>query len=100
MKKGHLIKHIFVALWLFSGGATALAYAAMDEQAPELEISEWINGEGITLESLCGKVVIIEFFQLWCPGCNHSSILLMEKWGGDFYHQISAGELIHRLLQE
>jgi len=48
--------------------------------APELEISEWINGEGVTLKDLRGKVVVLEFFQMWCPGCNKFSIPLMKDW--------------------
>ncbi|MBT7306569.1 MAG: TlpA family protein disulfide reductase [Gammaproteobacteria bacterium] len=67
--------------------------AEVGEQAPELEISEWINGDGVTLESLQGKVVIIEFFQLWCPGCNNFSIPLMAEWGGKYFHEIKAGKL-------
>jgi thiol-disulfide isomerase/thioredoxin len=48
--------------------------------APEWVISEWINSEGFTLSDMRGKVVIIDFFQLWCPGCNKFSGLLMKKW--------------------
>jgi thiol-disulfide isomerase/thioredoxin len=48
--------------------------------APPMDISLWINGEGFTLKDLRGKVVVLEFFQLWCPGCNRFSIPLMKKW--------------------
>ena len=51
-----------------------------DNQAPEWVISEWINSPGLTLEGLRGKVVVIDFFQLWCPGCNKFSGPLMDKW--------------------
>ena len=51
-----------------------------DNHAPEWVISEWINSDGLTLTGLRGKVVIIDFFQLWCPGCNKFSGPLMEKW--------------------
>ena len=51
-----------------------------DHQAPEWVISEWINSNGLTLEGLRGKVVVIDFFQLWCPGCNKFSGPLMKKW--------------------
>ena len=36
-------------------------------QAPEWAISEWINSNGLTLAGLRGKIVVIDFFQLWCP---------------------------------
>lgn len=56
-------------------------HAAADRiKAPEWDVSEWINGTGTTLEALKGKVVIIDFFQLWCPGCNNFSIPLVETW--------------------
>lgn len=38
--------------------------------APELLVSQWFNTGGpITLEQLRGKVVVIEAFQMLCPGC-------------------------------
>lgn len=38
--------------------------------APELSVSQWFNTkEPITLESLRGKIVVIETFQMLCPGC-------------------------------
>lgn len=38
--------------------------------APELMVSQWFNTPGpITLENLRGKVIVIEAFQMLCPGC-------------------------------
>ncbi|NIS07899.1 MAG: TlpA family protein disulfide reductase, partial [Candidatus Dadabacteria bacterium] len=50
------------------------------KKAPSLETEVWFNSSGLSLESLKGNVVVIEFFQLWCPGCNKFSIPLMNKW--------------------
>ena len=36
--------------------------------APELDVSEWL-GEACPLELLRGRVVLIEAFQMLCPGC-------------------------------
>jgi thiol-disulfide isomerase/thioredoxin len=55
---------------------------------PEWQISEWINGEGTSLAELRGKVVVIDFFQFWCPGCNSFSGPLMRRWGEKYRHQI------------
>ncbi len=43
-------------------------------QAPELIISQWFNSKDeITLAGLRGRVVVIEAFQMLCPGCvNHA----------------------------
>lgn len=39
----------------------------------ELEVSQWLNHKGLTPQDLRGKVVLIEVFQMLCPGCvNHS----------------------------
>ena len=32
-----------------------------------------------TLESMKGKVVVIDFFQMWCPGCNSFALPLMNQ---------------------
>lgn len=38
--------------------------------APDLSISQWFNApEDLTLGKLLGKVVVIEAFQMLCPGC-------------------------------
>ncbi len=39
-------------------------------QAPELQTIHWFNTDApLTLESLLGRVVVIEAFQMLCPGC-------------------------------
>lgn len=38
--------------------------------APELQVTHWLNSpEPVTLESLRGRVVLVEAFQMLCPGC-------------------------------
>lgn len=61
--------------------------------APEWIISEWINGKGKSLKELRGKVVIVDFFQLWCPGCNQFSIPLLNHWEKVFDKEIKDGKL-------
>ncbi len=54
--------------------------------APELEISEWLRGQATSLQKLRGKVVLLDFFQIICPGCHraHPHIVQMqEKYGKD-----------------
>jgi thiol-disulfide isomerase/thioredoxin len=34
-----------------------------------LDVSEWVNSAPISMESLRGRVVIVEAFQMLCPGC-------------------------------
>ena len=48
-------------------------------QAPDLQISQWFNTEGdLSLDDLKGKVVMIEAFQMLCPGCVSHGIHLAQ----------------------
>lgn len=54
------------------------ARAAPD--APELQVSEWLNAEEpVILADLRGQVVVIEAFQMLCPGCIHHGIPLAQS---------------------
>jgi thiol-disulfide isomerase/thioredoxin len=44
-------------------------HATIGECAPELQIEKWMQGEPTSLPQLRGKVVLIEVFQVNCPGC-------------------------------
>jgi len=37
--------------------------------SPALQISEWVQGDYIQLDTLLNQVVLIEVFQVNCPGC-------------------------------
>ena len=71
----------------------ALNSAPVPRPAPEFEVGVWMNGEGVTLSELRGKVVLIDFFQLWCPGCKRFSIPLVTQWKQTFAADIQAGRL-------
>ena len=48
--------------------------------APEIQASEWINTDGpLTLSGLRGKVVVIEAFQMLCPGCVSHGLPLAQE---------------------
>lgn len=53
--------------------------------APEIMVSEWFNSkEPLTLEKLHGKVVVIEAFQMLCPGCVSHGLPQAQKIAGLF----------------
>ena len=43
---------------------------AIGKPAPPITAETWINGNPQTLESLKGKVVVIDFWAAWCPSCR------------------------------
>ena len=43
--------------------------AKVGEKAPFLSVSEWVKGEPTNIDQLSGHVVLIEIFQVNCPGC-------------------------------
>ena len=46
------------------------------EMAPELAVSQWFNADTeVTLEALRGEVVVVEAFQMLCPGCVSHGVL-------------------------
>lgn len=48
--------------------------------SPDWNVSDWINGDPGPLPNQRGRIVVIHFFQLWCPGSNDISIPLMNEW--------------------
>lgn len=61
--------------------------------APEWDIAEWINSPPLRLHDMRGQVVVIDFFQLWCPGCKTFTIPLMKQWEQDFAAEIAADQM-------
>lgn len=49
--------------------------------APALAVDEWVRGRPTTLDELKGKVVLLDIFQIICPGCHkaHPEIVRMQK---------------------
>ena len=43
--------------------------AQIGKKAPNLKVSEWVQGNGANLDQHSGNVVLVEVFQVNCPGC-------------------------------
>ena len=43
--------------------------AQIGKKAPNLKVSEWVQGNGSNLDQHGGNVVLVEVFQVNCPGC-------------------------------
>ncbi len=51
--------------------------------APEIASGEWINSEPITLKSLHGRVVLIEFWTFACYNCRNT-LPALKKWDAEY----------------
>jgi thiol-disulfide isomerase/thioredoxin len=87
-----LVKHTLLLSLLFVWQSPAIA-EMQNNLAPEWQVSKWFNSEPINLKDLKGQVVIIEFFQLWCPGCNKFSIPLVATWEKTYAKEIKNNKL-------
>jgi thiol-disulfide isomerase/thioredoxin len=43
--------------------------AQIGQKAPLLQVSDWVQGEPCVFDQLSGRVVLVEVFQVNCPGC-------------------------------
>jgi thiol-disulfide isomerase/thioredoxin len=43
--------------------------AQIGQKAPPLAVSAWLQGPAVNFDQLSGRVVLVEVFQLNCPGC-------------------------------
>ncbi len=89
---------LLTLLWAVTPAAAEGSPPRVDKNlgkpAPALDIDEWINGDPVTLKDLRGKVVVVDFFQLWCPGCIGFSIPLLKYWEDLYADELKSGDLV------
>ncbi len=67
---------------------------------PELHVSQWFNTDrDITLASLQGKVIVVEAFQMLCPGCVMHGLPLVQKVQQVFAEQSVAVIGLHAVFE-
>ncbi len=58
--------------------------------APELAVTEWFNTDSaITLAGLRGEVVVLEAFQMLCPGCVSHGLPQAQRIQRTFGHKLT-----------
>ena len=45
----------------------------INEVAPDLDVAEWVQGEPSNISQQKGKIIIVNVFQVNCPGCFSAS---------------------------
>jgi thiol-disulfide isomerase/thioredoxin len=70
-KHNFILKSILglMAIAILLTPAVSMA-GSLGDTAPDLQISDWVKGDAVTLEE--GKVYVIEFWATWCPPCRQS----------------------------
>ena len=72
---------------LTSGGgmipSRTLTEESMAPTAPEMSNGLWINSEPLTLKSLHGRVVLIEFWTFACYNCRNT-VPTVKKWDAQY----------------
>ena len=53
--------------------------ADLDPDALGLDASEWVNSDPIDVAELRGRVVVVETFQMLCPGCVQHGLPLASR---------------------
>lgn len=79
----NFIIFIVVVLCIFTVNKIAFTSGKnlLGKQAPEIKIAKWFNTDkNYTLSSLKGKVVLLEFWAIWCPPCKQSIPHLSELY--------------------
>ncbi len=68
--------------------AASNGYGIEGQQAPELKVGQWIDGEGkpttFKLSEHKGKFIFMEFWQAWCPGCHKHGFPSLKKISDEF----------------
>jgi peroxiredoxin len=73
---------------------------AIDRPAPPLQVDRWFNTpDAITLESLRGKVVVLEAFQMLCPGCVSHGLPQASRVYATFPHDQVAVIGLHTVFE-
>jgi thiol-disulfide isomerase/thioredoxin len=76
----HTFMKLSSALVFCTAPALMAGVVLQPTPAPDWEVSAWLNDDPGALRDHRGQVVVIGFFQLWCPVSREFSIPLLQRW--------------------
>ncbi|WP_019962036.1 TlpA disulfide reductase family protein [Woodsholea maritima] len=73
---------------------------ARPRPAPEWHVESWLNtDQSLSLKALRGKVIVLEAFQMLCPGCVQSSLPQAKRVHALFSHEEVAVIGLHTVFE-
>ena len=79
-KRGSALGILAREISTVTGSSSSTSVSAKDgATAPEFAPGTWINSEGLTLKSLRGRVVLVEFWTFGCYNCRNT-LPYVKRW--------------------
>lgn len=66
--------------------AARLLKEMIGKPAPEFDIAAWAHGSGLTAEQMKGKVILLDFWAVWCGPCI-ATFPHLNEWYDEFHGQ-------------
>ncbi len=66
--------------------AARLLKEMIGNPAPEFDVAAWAHGEGLTAEQMKGKVILLDFWAVWCGPCI-ATFPHLNEWYDEFHGQ-------------
>ena len=68
---------------------TPAGYGIIGQEAPELQVTQWVDANGVKMDPVYlddykGKFKVLYCFQAWCPGCHSKGLPALKEMSDRF----------------